>query len=339
MTRPCQSGARLISWSQTEIDGRAYAPQTEIAVGAYWRWSGATVDFTVATDLGDWEGREDDVSFRRRAALAAHDVVQQALGRSSKDRALKTDHHFTVSDGRHSWIATLIEAPDLARPLIMFVGDAPPAGLPLRINKVEKRPAMQRGPGRAGVVCFTPGTWLETPGGARQIENLSAGDKIITADSGPQEILWIGARHLRAADLYCAPELAPICIREGALNQRRADGGLIVSPDHRMLIRKADAGEYLVAATDLIDGKQVVRDQSLKAVTYVHLMLEHHHVVLANGFETESFHPAAAPLDQIPEPARMRLFDVMPDLQSDPSLFGSTARPVLSRAEAGVLAA
>ena len=63
MTRPCQSGARLISWSQTEIDGRAYAPQSEIAVGAYWRWSGATVDFTVATDLGDWQGREDDISF------------------------------------------------------------------------------------------------------------------------------------------------------------------------------------------------------------------------------------------------------------------------------------
>ena len=107
-------------------------------------------------------------------------------------------------------------------------------------------------------------------------------------------------------------------------------------------MRKADTGgasEYLVAASDLIDGKQICRDQALQAVTYVHLMLEHHHIVLANGFETESFHPAAAPLEQVPEPARMRLFDVMPELQNDASLFGPTARAILNRAEAGSLAA
>ncbi|MEO0917924.1 MAG: hypothetical protein AAFY31_13225 [Pseudomonadota bacterium] len=40
-------------------------------------------------------------------------------------------------------------------------------------------------------------------------------------------------------------------------------------------------------------------------------MFEQHHIVVANGVETESFHPAAAALDAIDEDQRLRLFDVM----------------------------
>ncbi|MFN6977544.1 MAG: Hint domain-containing protein, partial [Gemmobacter sp.] len=42
------------------------------------------------------------------------------------------------------------------------------------------------------IPCFTPGTLIATPRGERPIEDLKAGDKVITRDNGIQEIRWIG---------------------------------------------------------------------------------------------------------------------------------------------------
>ena len=92
--------------------------------------------------------------------------------------------------------------------------------------------------------------------------------------------------------------------------------------------------EVLVAARDLINGSGVRRDMAAKSVTYFHLMLEDHHVLVANGVETESFHPAAAALETIEEDQRMRLYDVMPDLANDPMTYGPMIRRSLTKAEA-----
>jgi len=40
--------------------------------------------------------------------------------------------------------------------------------------------------------CFVSGTWIETEHGARRIETLTSGDKIVTRDAGLQTIRWIG---------------------------------------------------------------------------------------------------------------------------------------------------
>ena len=92
-----------------------------------------------------------------------------------------------------------------------------------------------------------------------------------------------------------------------------------------------------MAARDLINGNGVARDMGAKSVVYYHLMLENHHVLVANGVETESFHPAAAALDAIEEEQRMRLFDVMPDLAYDPETYGPMTRRALTKAEAALL--
>lgn len=338
-------GAALISWSQTQIDGHVGLPETAIGIGAYWRWSGQAVDLGCAADLADPDGFETPEEFRRHAAAATRRVVGQALGfDATVSGAFSGDRTFTLSDGRDTWIATLIEVPDIAHPLLMFAGRTPPPETPLRIDWVETRADPHHLSGAAGVVCFTPGTWIDTPRGARQIEHLSAGDKVVTLDGGVQELIWIGTRRLTLRELRRTPDVAPVRIREGALDQRRADGDLIVSPDHRMLIRGpcAESGEQtevLVSARDLVDGKGVLRESAVRPVTYVHLLLETHQILLANGYETESFHPGAAPLHAVPEPQRLCLFDVMPILRIEPAAYGPAARPVLSQAEAALLSA
>lgn len=336
-----QSGAYLIAWSQTTVDGHAGLPEAEIRAGAYWLWGGEAVDIGCLTCPDDGPAPDDG---RRKAAKVARRRVGQALGVNLPEGPAIGERTITLTDGHETWTATLIDVPVLTDPLVLFAGRLPPAGVPLRVTDlgtVRKPPVLMEA---AGVVCFTPGTWIETPGGARQIEHLAAGDKVMTLDGGAQELVWTGTRRVSLRELHRMPDLAPVRIREGALAQAGADGDLVVSPDHRLLVRRrqeADrvAVERLIAARDLVDGEAVRRELPVRPVTYVHLLLERHHILLANGFWSESFHPAAAALDAIPAPDRLRLFDIMPALKAEPQVYGPWARPVLSRAEAALVSA
>jgi hypothetical protein len=344
-------GTFVISWAQTEVDGIVGAPVASLDAGATWIWRGEPVRIDGASSY--YGGHSDGAELhRRRAAASARRIVSRALALEGArmpfvDEVMEFESTFTVTDGRARWTATLIGMPEIARPLLMFAGRMPPADVPLTVVRGVEEPALPSriSEGAEGVVCFTPGTLLETPEGLRAVETLVAGDRVVTKDGGAQTIVWAGHRNVSGARLYAMPDLRPVRIREGALGPGRPQGDLIVSPDHRMLIRGTAAlalwgeREVLVAARDLIDGRGVARDMGAKSVTYHHLMLEAHHVLVANGVETESFHPGAAALDAIEEDQRERLFDVMPLLAEDPALYGPMSRRVLSRAEAALLPA
>lgn len=348
MTRP--EGTFVISWSQTEIDGLGGAPVSALECGATWRWSGDAVRIDGASDLADISDTGGDDALRRRAAAGARKLIGRALiqeGVRTPFTQVNTDldRCFSISDGQRTWVATLIDMPEIARPLMMFTGDMPPADRALVITEEPEagwRPQVLRD-GAEGVVCFTPGTRLATPDGPRLVEELVAGDRVVTKDSGTEEVLWIGQRHVSGARLYAMPDLRPVRIRSGALGLDRPEGDLVVSPDHRMLVEGPAAlalwgeREVLVAARDLIDDHKVMRDLGAKSVTYIHLMLPRHGILFANGMETESFHPAATSLDAIAGDQLDRLFDVMPDLRVTPSAYGPMSRRVLGRAEAALI--
>ena len=344
-------GTFVISWSQTEVDGLSGAPVSAIDEGAMWIWRGTPVQIDGAlggpTSALAAENREH---YRKRAAASARRIVSRALVQEGVrmpfvDDTADFDRAFTITDGHRKWTATLIDMPEISRPLLMFAGAMPPSDMPLFVDQGVIEPALPSRliEGAEGVVCFTPGTWLETTKGPCLVEELVAGDKVITKDNGAEPILWVGSRNVSGARLYAMPDLRPVRIRENALGAGQPPGDLIVSPDHRMLVQGQAAralwgeDEVLVAARDLINGTGVTRDMAAKSVTYYHLMLEEHHVLVANGVETESFHPAAARLDAIAEEQRQRLFDVMPDLAYDPQTYGPMSRRVLTGAEAALL--
>lgn len=350
-SRQALRGTFVISWSQTEIDGLSGAPVAALDRGAEWLWRGEPVRIDEATGaVGPWDA-PDSESLRRRAAAGARRIVGRALVHEGvrtpfveDDVAL--DQAFTLTDGQQRWVATLIDMPEIARPLLMFVGEMPPPDCPVWISDGIEAPARVSylREGHEGVVCFTPGTRLETPDGTRPVEEIVAGDRVVTKDNGAQEVLWVGERLVSGARLFAMPDLRPIRIREAALGESRPDGDLVVSPDHRMLVKGPAAlalwgePEVLVAARDLIDDRRVVRDTTAKSVTYIHLLLPQHDILVANGMETESFHPGATTLEAVAEDQRERLFDVMPLLREDAALYGPLSRRVLSRAEAALIA-
>ena len=160
---------------------------------------------------------------------------------------------------------------------------------------------------------------------------------------GEQPPTGEGHRRMSGARLYAMPHLRPIRFRAGALGTDRPEDDLLVSPQHRMLVRGAAARalfnstEVLVAAEDLLNDHAVMVDHTQREVTYIHLLLETHAIIFANGMETESFHPANTALETIDPGQRAGLFALLPGLGDDPRAYGDYARRNLSGSEAAIL--
>ena len=92
-----------------------------------------------------------------------------------------------------------------------------------------------------------------------------------------------------------------------------------------------------MTARDLINDRTIMPDYRCRGVTYIHLMLDAHQIVWANGVEVESFHPAGMAADKIEEQQRYDLFERFPDIRHDPFSYGEFARRNLSQSEAAIL--
>ena len=184
-------------------------------------------------------------------------------------------------------------------------------------------------------VCFTPGTRILTENGERPIETLQAGDRVLTRDDGLQPIRWIGASTADGTGNF-----APILLTPNALEG--AERQLLVSPQHRFVIDDwrnellfADS-EVMVPAKHLIDGHSVLR-VPCQRVTYIHMMFDRHQVIFAEGTATESFHAADQALTAMGPGTREAMFQAFPELRSDVSGYGPTARRCLRPHEAQLL--
>jgi len=344
-------GTFVISWAQTEVDGVQAAPLDVLNVGASWRWTGEAVRVDAAQSVLVLEGAEGVIDVRQRAAKMVRRLIGAAIAppratvltATSEDD--ESDQNFVVTDGRRSYLATLIGVPDTTVQLIMFLGEVPPPDCDLwvvRVSVDRRLPSAGKlSPG--GVICFTPGTRILTPDGKKRIEDLRPGDAIQTKDNGAQSVLWTGQRRMTGARLYAMPHLRPIRFRSGALGIDRPDEDLLVSPQHRMLVRGAaaqslfHAHEVLVAAEDLLNDGSICMDRTLREVTYVHVLMERHQIVFANGLETESFHPSNTALETVDPAQRAGLLEILPNLADDPFTYGDFARRNLTASEAAIL--
>ncbi len=345
-------GTFVISWSQTEIDGLKAAPVSSLIVGAAWGWQGKAIRVDGPSDVLRLDRTNDAENLRKRAAGMVHRLVGAALERETAKRVdydevtedPLMDGNFVVTDGARTYTITLIEVGGDAPPLLMFLNDMPPQGRDLWIvqHTLDVKAGQMGSKGTGGVICFTPGTRIDTPQGLIAIEDLKEGDHVQTKDNGVQQIQWVGARKMSGARFFAMPELRPVRFAAGALGHV-PDEELLVSPQHRILI-KGDAAqelfntpEVLVAAKDLVNDTTIRVDHNLRQVTYIHLLFDTHQVVWANGVETESFHPASAALASLDDGDRARLLAMHPELSSDPHTYGSFARRSLSASEAAIL--
>lgn len=169
------------------------------------------------------------------------------------------------------------------------------------------------------IVCFTRGTLIDCADGARPVETLRVGDLVRTLDRGLQPIRWIASRRL-GAELAAQPRLCPIRIRKGALGPGMPAADLLVSPQHRILVRSGIAQRMFGAAEVLVAAKQLLELEGVEiaqtdSVEYVHFAFDRHEIVTANGAQSESLYPGPQALKSLGRAARDELFAIFPLLQ------------------------
>ncbi len=123
--------------------------------------------------------------------------------------------------------------------------------------------------------CFASGTLIATEAGPICVDNLKIGDHVSLATGGYVRIKWLGHRRQIDGDV--------IRIRAYALTPNAPALDLIVSEDHGIHLDGA-----LVPAGLLVNGETIIRERRAE-VTFWHVELDRHAILLANGAEAESY--------------------------------------------------
>lgn len=169
------------------------------------------------------------------------------------------------------------------------------------------------------LICFAGGTGIATPAGERLVDNLRAGDIVMTR-TGPRPIRWIGKRRVAADEIARNPKLRPVRIARGALGGGLPKRDLCVSRQHRMLTtsrvaqRMFGLPDTLVAAIKLTRLPGITVDETIDSVTYYHLLFDTHEIVFANGAPSESLLVTEHALAAMTAEARQELLALFPAL-------------------------
>ena len=139
------------------------------------------------------------------------------------------------------------------------------------------------------VTCFATGTAIRTARGDVAVERLEVGDLAVTAGGALRPIRWIGHRRItREGGLDF--ETQPICVHSGAFGVGLPSRDLRLSPGHPVLVGADEdgAGGHLVPVMCLVNGT-TVRREAVAHVTYWHVELDAHDILLAEGLPAESY--------------------------------------------------
>jgi hypothetical protein len=133
------------------------------------------------------------------------------------------------------------------------------------------------------MACFVGGTRIATRHGEVAVEQLRAGDRVATAANGFRPIRWIGTRAVDCRRTPTPEKLWPVRVRPGACGDGQPHTDLWLSPDHSVCI-----GGVLIPVRYLVNGRTIVQEPR-DTLTYWHVELERHDVILAEGLACESY--------------------------------------------------
>ncbi len=137
------------------------------------------------------------------------------------------------------------------------------------------------------VACFASGTRIRTDRGEVAVEALGVGDHVQSALGGTAPVVWLGhrsidcARHPRPGDVW------PVRVEAHAFGPGQPSRDLLLSPDHSVHVQTA-GGAALIPIRYLVNGASIAQIE-MERVTYWHVELPAHDVLLAEGLECESY--------------------------------------------------
>ena len=138
-----------------------------------------------------------------------------------------------------------------------------------------------------GATCLVTGSRIRTAHGDIAVEDLYAGDEIVTLRDGKETIepvVWVGHRRLDIAAHPHPEEVVPVRIRAHAIAEGQPARDLLLSQDHCLFL-----DGKCVPAGLLVNGGSIAFERATRDVTYHHVELAKHGVMLAEGLPTESY--------------------------------------------------
>ncbi len=136
--------------------------------------------------------------------------------------------------------------------------------------------------------CFAAGTRIRTTHGEVAVEELCEGDQALTVSGEAQPIRWIGHRHVNFLNHPNRQRILPVCIAAHAFGRGMPERVLMMSPDHAVFVE-----DVLIPIRHLLNGTTVTQFYC-DSITYYHVELPRHDVLLAEGMPAESYLEAGA---------------------------------------------
>jgi hypothetical protein len=206
-------------------------------------------------------------------------------------------------------IAALQAGQSVAGQIGAIAEDFPASGASLIFN-----------PGGSFVPCFARGTRILTARGEIPVQNVRVGDAVPGQVSGAlRRVRWVGRRTVDVENHPRPWDVAPVRIRADTLAPGQPCRDLLLSPDHAVLIDGA-----LIPVRHLLNGATVVQEVC-STITYLHVELDRHDVLLADGLPCESYldtgnrHAfAAAPAARTWRPPRAMIAPLSPQQHGEP---------------------
>jgi hypothetical protein len=135
----------------------------------------------------------------------------------------------------------------------------------------------------ATIPCFASGTRIATPDGEVAVEDLNPGVLVLTSTGRPQPIQWIGRRTVDCNQAADSRTVWPVWIKAGAFDACIPRRDLWLSPDHAVYV-----DGVLIPVKHLINQRSI-RQVPHDLVTYWHIELSQHDIILAENLPVESY--------------------------------------------------
>lgn len=188
-------------------------------------------------------------------------------------------------------------------------------------------------------VCFARGTRIATPHGPRAVEDLRAGDLVLTSTEAALPVIWAGRSRFDAARLWREPRLWPVTIRAGTFGPGLPAHDLRVSRQHRLrfggkVARRMGGDPFVLVPAHVLVGLPGVHLARPEGdLEYHHLLLPRHAILLAEDLPAESLYLGPQALSALNEEAHAELALIFPDRpwEGPPP---AAAHPMLSAARA-----
>ncbi len=130
--------------------------------------------------------------------------------------------------------------------------------------------------------CFAEGTRIATARGEIAVERLEVGEAVRLARGGSAEVVWLGHRTVDCAHHPRPHDVLPVRVLAHAFGAGQPRHDLVLSPDHAVFV-----DGVLIPIRYLVNDATILQ-QRVERVTYWHVELAQHDVLLAENLPAES---------------------------------------------------